>query len=288
MNANYTFEQEFLANEDKFSDPFFKRFQLRKNSEPLKLSDEISKDYSFPTFYGDVTCAIAIFLCDYKEAADLMPHASFRPVKATRGRSFVIISCYEYKNVLNIPSYNEIAMTIPVMVGGGFSPPLLPLVMSSFKNFGYYVFSMPVTSHENTLRGRKIWGLPKVTEDIHIQVDDNVCNTRAKDEEGKTYFNLTVPTTGTKQHFDETGNLYSVLGKEVLKSETNFKGDFFVNKNTSLLLKNDIKSDPCLVLGDSPRADTLSRLKLTQTAFQFRFCPSMNSCFDLAHERRPR
>jgi hypothetical protein len=288
MNANYEFQQDFLQNEDQFNDPFFKRFQLRKNTEPLKLSDEISKDYWFPTFYGDVTCAIAIFFCDYKAAVDLMPHASFVPVKATLGRAFVILSCYEYKNVLNIPGYNEIAMTIPILHGGGFNPPLLPMVMKSFQNFGFYVFSMPVTSHENTKRGRNIWGLPKVTEDIHISVKDGYCTTRAKDEDGKTYFNLTVPTEGKKQHFDETGNLYSILMKEILKSETNFKGDFAVNKNPSLLWRRDIKTDPVLELGDSPRAEILKGLKLTNAAFQFRFCASMNSCFDLAHERMPR
>lgn len=288
MNANYNIEPGLLQNEDQFKDPFFDRFTLRKNSEPLKLTDDISKDYSFPTFYGDVTCAIAIFFCDYGAAVDLMPHSSFVPVKATFGRSIVILSCYEYKNVMNVAPYNEIAMTIPILKDGGFHPPLLPMVMKSFKNFGYYVFSMPVTSFENTKRGRQIWGLPKVTEDIHIQVDNGYCTTRAKDENGTTYFNLSVPTGGSKQQFDETGSLYSILMKDILKSETNFKGDFFVNKNTSLLWRRDIKGDPALELGDSPRAEVLKSLQLTNAAFQFRFCPSMNSCFDLAHERFPR
>lgn len=42
----------------------------------------------------------------------------------------MLFSCYEYKNVMNLAPYNEIAMTIPIMVNAGFSPPLLPLIMN--------------------------------------------------------------------------------------------------------------------------------------------------------------
>jgi hypothetical protein len=31
------------------------------------------------------------------------------------------------------------------------------------------VFGMPVTSRENQLRGNKLWGLPKVTQQIDIE-----------------------------------------------------------------------------------------------------------------------
>ncbi|MCP4125132.1 MAG: acetoacetate decarboxylase family protein [Bacteroidetes bacterium] len=287
MKANYNIDKELLPNDGTFDDDFFNQFQLRKGPSPLILTEDISKNYSFPTFYGDVTCSIAIFFCDYKAAQAIMPHSSYKPVKATKGRAFVILSCYEYKNVLNIPPYNEIAMTIPVMVGGGWNPPLLPLVVKGFKNFGYYVFSMPVTSYENTLRGHKIWGLPKVTEDIDMTVNGDTCTTSAYDENGTKYFELKVPTGGKSQHFDETGHLYSVLNNEILKSQTNFRGDFNINKNPALLWKQDIPTDqPALVLGDSPRASVLKQLKLTSTPFQYRYAKVMSSCFDMASERK--
>ena len=152
------------------------------------------------------------------------------PVKATKGRAVCILSCYEYKNVLGVAPYNEIAMTIPMMHKPGFNPPLLPLVMKSFKNFGYHVFSMPVTSEENRLRGVNIWGLPKVTEEIDISFENGNCVTKAYDENGKLYFDLTVPTKGKKQVFDESGYLYSILDGEVHKSQTNFMNEFDVNK----------------------------------------------------------
>jgi len=286
MKTNYTIEKEFIKNEHLFQDAFFKQFKLRHAASPLQLTDELSKNYQFPTFYGDVTCAMAIFFCNYDRALAMMPHPTMKPIKGTMGRAIVAFSCYEYKNVLNIPGYNEIAMTIPVMVDGGFSPPLLPLVMKSFSKAGYYVFSMPVTSHENQLRGSKIWGLPKVTEEIDVLADDKFCITTARDDQDKVYFELKVPTKGKLQRLDETGYLYSVLDGQRLKSQTNFQGDFYINKYMSLIWKKDQKSEtPWLKLGDSPRAAALKSLQIEESPFQFRFCKSMNSCFDMALAR---
>ena len=95
MEANFNIEAGLLSNENQFEEDFFKRFNLRKAPEPLQLSDTISKHYSFPTFYNDVTCAIAIYFCNYKKAQELMPHHSMKPVPATRGRAvvnFVLLS----------------------------------------------------------------------------------------------------------------------------------------------------------------------------------------------------
>jgi len=285
LQTNTRLDPALLANADRFTDPFFERFELRPAPSPLALNDEISKTYSFPTFYADVTCAVAIFLCNRDRARAMMPHLSMRPVKMPGGRSVVIFSCYEYRNVMNISPYNEIAMTIPIMVGDGWAPPLLPLVVD-FKRKGYFVFSMPVTSLENQIRGTSIWGLPKIVEEIDVSIEGDACTTIAKDDRGETYLELTVPTTGSAKHFDESGNLYSLRNGELLKSRTCFKGDFTVTTNASLLWKKDPPADAhVLRLGDSPRADTLKALKIEPAPFQLRYCASMNSCFDLPLNR---
>ena len=212
-----------------------------------------------------------------------MPHPSMQPVKMPRRRAVVLLSCYEYKNVMNIAPYNEIAMTIPIMVDG-WAPPVLPLVMD-FSKKGYYVFSMPVTSLENQIRGTRIWGLPKIVEEIDIATEDDRCTTVARDGNGDVYFELTVPTGGSAKHFDETGHLYSLRDGRLLKSRTCFKGDFNVTSNASLLWKKGRPAaTPALKLGASPRADALRALEIEETAFQFRFASSMNSCFDLPLE----
>lgn len=288
MDATWDIDPKLLDNQnDKvFDNVFFRRFRLRHAEQALQLNDKIAKDYLFPTLYGDVSCSIGIFMCSYEKAEQMMLHPLIKPVRMTRGRSLVAFSCYEYRNVLGVAPYNEIAMTIPVMVDPGVNIPVLPMIWDGFKNFGFHVFSMPVTSLENQLRGLKIWGLPKVVQKIDIDFDGKRSCTTAYEESGEPYLTLRVDTEGGKQqHFDVTGNLYTRLGDQLLQSETNFKGDFTVVKHMDLLLKkNKQPKEVYLEIGDSPSAQVLKDLEIEPHPFQFRYSPSMSSCFDLANK----
>lgn len=275
-------DETLLDNASGFDNAFFKRFALRHAPAPLQLNENISKDYLFPTLYGDVTCAIAIFLCPYEKAAAMMLDPRIKPVKITRGRAPVVFSCYEYKRVLGVAPYNEIAMTIPVMVNPAVNVPILPLVTNRFPRFGYYVFSMPVTSLENQIRGHKIWGLPKVVQEIDIREDGGDCVTEAKEASGETYFELRVPMEGSPAEFDVSSYLYSRLGGRLLQSQTHFQGRFNVIKHMGMLFKKNAKADrPYLKLGDTPSGRVLKALELEDHPFQFRFAKHMSSCFDL-------
>ncbi|MDQ1256647.1 MAG: hypothetical protein QG656_1245, partial [Candidatus Hydrogenedentes bacterium] len=212
MKPTFDIDETLLDNASVFDNAFFKRFALRHAPAPLQLNERVAKDYLFPTFYGDVTCAIAIFLCSYEKAASMMLDPRIKPVRVTRGRAPVVFSCYEYKRVLGVAPYNEIAMTIPVMLDPAVNVPILPLVTNLFRCFGYYVFSMPVTSLENQIRGHKIWGLPKVVQEIDIVEDGGDCVTTAKEASGETYFDLRVPMEGAPTDFDVSSYLYSRLG----------------------------------------------------------------------------
>ncbi len=270
-----------LQNRDQFSDPFFQRFKQRQAE--ITLTPERKRTYDFPTFYGDVTSAMGIFLCDYEAAQAILPHSGMKPVRMTRGRSLVVLSCYHYKNVLGIPAYNEIAMTLPILAGPGRDWPVLPMLAQGlFPQMGYYVFGMPVTSKENQLRGNNIWGLPKVTQAIDLTVGDGECVTVAQEEDATPYFTLRAPTTGSATSFDTTGWIYSKLGDRYLRAQTTFKGTYNVTKNLSALWKKGGKPDrPFLEIGTGPSAAILRSLKIEEQPFQFRFCASANSSFDL-------
>ena len=282
MKADFNLVSEMPNNAGEFSSDFYKRFTLRKNVQPLQISDSISKDFSFPTFYKNVSCGMGIFMCSYEQALKVLPHPSMKPVRMPGGRAVVILSCYEYRTVMNMQPYNEIAMTIPLLMNPSISVPVLPLISKAFKNFGYHVFSMPVTSEENRIRGQKLWGIPKVTKRIDIEQRDEFSITVAYDANDKEYFRLSIPMNGTSQSFNETGQLYSVREGELVKAETNFRGDFQVTKNMGLLLQKGKKSNNrLLILGDSPRAEILNKLEIEESVFQTRWCPSMEACFDL-------
>ncbi len=285
MKPTFDIDEALLDNASDFGNDFFKRFKLRHAKAPLQLNERVAKDYLFPTLYGDVTCAIAIFLCPYERAEAMMLHPLIKPVRVTRGRAAVAFSCYEYKRVLGVAPYNEIAMTIPVMVDPKLNVPLLPLVTNLFSCFGYYVFSMPVTSLENQIRGHKIWGLPKVVQEIDVREEAGDCITTARETTGETYFELCVPTSGTPTDFDVTSNLYSRLGDRLLQSETNFKARFNVTKYMNLLFKKGAKPDrQYLKIGDTSSGQMLKSLELEEHPFQFRFAKGVSSCFDLPNE----
>lgn len=280
MKITEEFDSTLLANEDLFQDDFFKQFELSKRT--VSLGEGIEKEYSFPTFYGDVTCAQAIFLCSYKAACKMMPHEKIIPVRARRTLAVLAISCYEYKNVMGIPSYNEIAFTFAVEADKEKSPVLLPLMLNNYS--GYYVFSMPVTSRENCLRGNNIWGLPKVTQEIDIDTSGKDALISAY-EDGVEYFQLRVPKTGKPTPMNEKTYLYSKLDDRILKAETNFKGDFFINKNMRLLLDYDLEPvKPFMKLGPSPCGEVLENLKICPVPLQLRYAEHMNACFDYYDE----
>jgi hypothetical protein len=195
----------------------------------------------------------------------------------------VIFSCYEYKNVMNVAPYNEIAMTIPVLAGDGMNIPVLPMLMSgAFSGFGYYVFAMPVTSKENQIRGRSIWGLPKETHEIDVVERDGHCVTVARDEKGQPYFELQVPMEGTPTAFDVQGKLFSKLDGRIVRAETNFKGDFKVTKNMGALFAKGARPDRTyLTIHDRPASRILRSLDVEEQPFQFRYTRGMSAAFDL-------
>lgn len=283
MNLMTKIPDDLLDNRNQFQSPFFSQFTLRTAPHPLKLSEKIEKNYLFPTLYGDVQCAMAMFFADYQAAVRLISDPDLVPVKMPLNRSLVIFSCYEYRNVLGVRPYHEIAMTIPVLGRSKFHPPLLPVMLPHYPKMGYFVFSMPVTSLENQIRGARIWGLPKVVQPVTIQIQQGYCKVQALNSSGQLYLELKIPTIGKPKRISAKSHLYSRLEGKLLKSPTWFEGTFQLNQYLQTLVKKDLPwEQPSLVLGNVPEAEILRQLNLSQHPFQFRYTPSMNSAFDLS------
>ncbi len=283
MQTSIEINEGMLSNESEFDDPFFNQFKLTPMKSPLELTDKIKKQYVFPTFYTNVSCSMGIFFCNYKSAKKILPDSSMYPVDMLMGRTLVIFSCYQYRSVYNIKPYNEIAMTIPIQVGKGIRVPILPVIVPVFKNFGYYVFGMPVTSKENQIRGNKIWGLPKVTHQIDIYDEDGKEVTEARAEDGEIYFKLKIPKHGKTENVSSKANLYSKLNGTLLKSTTQFEGRFETKKFIKRLFESPAKisDDSILKIGKTSAAETLNALEIDPRPFQFRYTNKMRSVFDL-------
>lgn len=88
MQVTRDLPDTMLDNAGAFTHAFFRRFTLRKAPRPIALTETVVKDYVFPTFYHDVTCAQAVFLCAYAKAAQLMAGQlgpRIKPVRMPRG-----------------------------------------------------------------------------------------------------------------------------------------------------------------------------------------------------------
>ena len=69
------------------------------------------------------------------------------------------------------------------------------------------------------------------------------CRTKAYDEEGNLYLDLTIPKEGKSTEFDVRSDLYTIKDNQVLQSETCFKGSFNMNKYMKLLFKKNVQPD---------------------------------------------
>ncbi len=248
----------------------------------MQLTDTITKNYFFPTFYGDDTTAVAMFYCSQAKARALMPDPSMVPVDMGFERSLVIFTSYRYNRVFGIQPYNEIAISIPVVAGRNFTPPILPLLLSDFKGLGFYVLSMPVTTEENNIRGHKLWGLPKVVQEIDLTVDQTDYVTTAKEPTGETYLEFRVPMRGSPLQVDSQTFLYSRLNDEIVRSASHAKGDFVTTKFlASLAIPNQKHNRVYLTVADTPAGKVLKNLEIAPQPFQMRFSKGTEATFDL-------
>jgi len=292
MKPTFDIPEQMLDNRHEFNNDFFDRFELRHADKPIKLKEGVEKNYSFPTFYDDVTCAMAICFCSFEKAKLLVQKElgpTIKPVNMGGGRALIVFSNYEYKKVNGIRPYNEIAVAIPIMVNASFSPPILPIVFGAlFPHFGYYIAHMPVTSHENTLRGQRIWGLPKVTQEVKIVRENTECISTAFETDGSPYLSIRVPMDGKPKAFDEKGFLYTRHEGHLIRAQTCFKATFALTKNMKTLFNSKAKPDkPYIEIGDTQSAQALKNLDIAPTPFQFRYAEHMSTCFDLSNPNLP-
>lgn len=281
MKPNLEYGEALLANEDKFQDAFFRRFSLRKGAAPFRLDDKVSRDYLFPIFYADVTCAMGIFMCDYRKAQAILPSSKLKPVRMTRGRSLVLLSCYQYRNVMHLRPYNELAMMIPVMADPAVNVPVLPMVTPFFGNLGYYAFGILVTSTENALRGT-IWGLRKTVREVDLLDEGEECVAVAREASGASTVELRVPKGGSVKEFDVKTRLYAPREGAIIRSEVCFKGSFRVTKYMKCLAAKGLEPDRSyLKIGDGEPAGVLRYLELERHPFQLRYAERIDSTLDL-------
>ncbi len=264
-----------------FTDDFFTPFKSKQTDYKLQLDDNISKTFKFPTLFKGTENGMAIFLCSYEKLKKHLPHPDMNPVRMPGGRAVFAISCYKYVHIQEMQPYNEISFTVPVVFKGALNIPFVTLAAKSlYKNFGYYVFSMPVNSVENNIRGHKIWGLPKFVTQIDVKSENGIFYTKVYDGD-KPYLDINFPITGSKKLMHEELSILSVNEKQLLKAKVVYSGEFLMNTNLGVAFSKGQQNNVALTIGDTPRGNILKDIELETTPFQTRYSSNVLSALHL-------
>ena len=282
MEPTFDIPTETLANRQEFTARLFSGLELKAARNPLTIAG-VRKDYLFPTLYADVRCAQGIFHCSFDAAKAVLREAlgpDAMPPRMLGGRSIVAVSCYEYRRVLGLRPYNEIAIAIPLRLDGTSGPTLLG-AFAGGPDSGYYIACMPVTSDENRMRGHYFWNLPKISRRIDVSEAGGLCRFDSYGEGRELDISLSVPIVGKKKAMSVRSFLATRQDGKIARNPTAFEGDFAINLDAATILGAK-RGAQALTLGKGEASEILRRIKAETRALQTRFASSMSSYFDLA------
>lgn len=268
---------ERIENNHHFGDTFFQ--QEKTTLQTLEFAPGVRKTYQFPTFYKDVVTTTALFTCDYSEAKSRVTDPTLKPLCIGFGRAVIAISSYHYAEVRGIGPYNEVAVSILVQPRSNPSARFSPRSINHLKSFGAFVISMPVTTKENQLRGRKIWGLPKDVMPIELKQDGDHIITTVFGADHRSLFQYTVPMTGKQEFLRKHLIVHSMLDGVSLQSPTKSQGLFFTQNSFASALCGIGKER--LFITDAPEISWLRALDLNPRPFRSEFSYNANNMFGL-------
>lgn len=218
-------------------------------------------DVDFPILYYDNTVVLAMFWSDAAAAAAEVADEGLRPGLVIGPKSAVILAFYHYR-ATTIGSYYEVGLAVPVVPPQArvFPPRFLQALLSAdsrYRDLGYHVLHLPVTTPAANAAGREIWGFPKFVTPIDVTLTGRRVDLRVADPDdvdgdpilsmsGKAGLGLCSPGVDLL--------LYSRLGDRTLRTTVTARGRGTVRMPGSLRL--DVGS------GTHPMAETLRRLGL--------------------------
>lgn len=135
--------------------------------------------FVLPILYFRDTSFLGLFTADYAKLRQVMPTDTLGPIRAGRGRGYVVVAAYDYGST-SIGPYGEVAVTVPV-VHGGSAPPVVPAFLDArWPRSGHLVLHLPVTSRAACEAGRGAWGYPKFVADMDFESspEEHVCRMR--------------------------------------------------------------------------------------------------------------
>ena len=274
-----------------FATPFFRRFIRHRAATPLHLSEDIARDYPFPTFYADVAYGLGLFGCSYAAAERIVTAGlghEVRPVRVWGGGGLLGVALYDYHKVEGMAPYSEIAVALPVTYRQWWSMlPLLPLVPGLDGGTGSFVIDMPMTSKENQIRGNRIWGLPKTTRRVDIEVRTSEIAGTAYGDDNAPYLEIVLPRRGRTRTSTTESWVFTRLDDTLLRSRSVLHGAF---RTWAQLRRQRDATDGGsahgrLRIGQGAGSAQLRELQISSEPFLVKTGLNISSIFDLPDRR---
>jgi len=120
-----------------------------------------------PQRYYDFGFIMAHFPAPSWKVRRLLPSRHLQPVMVVPGLALVSIAAFEYRDMEDLEPYNEVAVMVPVRHDPAINVPLLPLLFTeAYKDLGFYIHCLPVTTQQACDVGVGLWNFPKTVETI--------------------------------------------------------------------------------------------------------------------------
>lgn len=129
-------------------------------------------EVELPVLYRDASAAFAFFRVDPRRAAEVLADTPLAPVRFARGTAIAVLVAYEYRET-SIGPYREVGTAIAVVPRSVATPalPLLHLLRErAHEDVGWHVLDLPVTTAAADVGGRELYGFPKFTTRIDVEL----------------------------------------------------------------------------------------------------------------------
>ena len=211
--------------------------------------------------YHNWSMVSADFETPIKNVRRLMPSEKLKPIQTKAGLTSVTLMGMTYPKVEYLAPYNEFGVLIPVEPIVGDQDEGIPI---------YYVFQLPVTTHEACNSGLMFFGYPKFVAEIGFENKEKRVHCRVK-AEGQDIVFLevhTLPLTGPASNY----YTYSFRKDTLLKTLIQIQGQ-------SGKITNDTGAR--YFLGKHPIANELAKLEMNRVAVSYQYAPQLQSILHL-------
>jgi hypothetical protein len=192
--------------------------------------------FDLPALYQDVSVRQLLFWVDYAKALPKLEGTGLAPMELQKGKTVAMLIFYNYRRVVDVEPYEEIALAIPAELKSDkkgarkmrtfFGVPLIPSGISG------YVLELPVTTAQARAGGRELWGYPKFLTRLPFKFYQTGFEFSALDPEGSEPIFTVKADLGRGKGFGMKGFdmvTLSNLDNKILRTVINIEAKFRVH-----------------------------------------------------------